>query len=589
MPYPTLNGPLSLRTVDPSGEFTCSQEFESASSGVAILNWTHAAGVELQYNTTPSYPVCLEYAYIAENISWGRNATPTVLKADAYIQIKETGSFQTVGWPDLFYIQLWILGATIQRHELVRAHQGQGYQHLPATVFGYQGVYDAFAQHPESNLQLAVAIVPTSYFWEYSGNHPWMTDSGSVEVIVSEMHFEALYRKNADMPRIRTSKFNNTWKLGVSDSLVDSCMAADGSLYILSQQQYSSRLQTDTLTKINSKGEVIWTTNLNATNSATWKRVLATLYGVFLVGTISYITGQIIDVDTIGDNGAQSHAFNLNFTDVGYLGGMDIGPDGFLYVGTSHSGSGEINSLSKITRDGSIIWEEPFGDSYYGFVSSVQTDEIGNVFTFSQGQIIKWDSNGNQLWQLNSLDNSLPGTKSFYVLRDGSSIITALEFTNNTIVYLSPGRSRVWSFTAQIKYAPDWIAAFYIPSIAEGPSGLLYALYSTYNLHQSSIVVVMNREGAQVENFTASFGRPFTYVGVPDYTRVYVTYDNELCLLGATPDENYDNSLTLAIYEGEPGVLGGTEVVLLSTSAATGVVLGALVYLEYYKKHRELR
>ncbi len=587
MPYPTLAGPLSLHAVGPSGEFTSSQEAESESSGMAILNWTHTPGVELQYNTSGYYPICMEYASFAENFSWIQNVQPSALRVSGDIQIDEAGSFQTDSWSNMFDVRIWILGDAIQKHEIAGVSSVQGYQHFSMTIFGYQDAFDELIQHPEDHLQLAVALVPNRNFMEYQGTHPWMDYTGSVEVITREIHLSALYRTNPDLPHIRAATFNSTWRIGQSDDFVDSCIARDGSLYILSHQQFSNYIQGDTLTRVNSTGKTVRILSLSSPNLVTWNKVLASSNAVFLFGTYYYGAQRIMTVDMVGENGTLSHAFNLNLTAVANVGGIDISPDGYLYIGTGGSGSGKINMLRKVSLDGTIQWERSFGDDRYGLVISVQTDGSGDVFTFSQGQITKWNSQGDQLWQLSNLDNSLSGAKSFFALRDGSSIIIASQLRNSTIALVSSEGSQEWAFSYQIQYAPDWIEALYIPWITESPSGVLYALFTTYDLHQSTIIVVLNRAGAQVGNFTASFGREtYSSAEVPNYRRVYFTDENLMYLVGRVVDEQNYHSLTLAIYGSEPITLGGLEVSLLFTSAATGVIVGVLVYLEHYRKGR---
>jgi hypothetical protein len=589
MPYPTLAGPVSLYAVGPSGEFTCSQEIESASSGSVILNWTHTPGVELHYDNSSYFPTCMEYAYFAENFSYSQNTQPAALKVSANLQIKETGSFLTDSWSNMFYVQIWLLGDTIQKDEVAYAYTTQGNQHFSVSTFSYRDAFDALIQHPGSHLQFAIALVPTWYFIEYQGTHPWMNYTGSVEVATREIHLTALCRKNPDLPHIRTSTFNNTWRLGESDNFVDSCVAGDSSLYILSHQQFSNYIQGDTITKIDSKGKQVWRKSLNSTNSMFWSRVLATSNSVFLVGTYYYNTEQVVAVDTIAENGAQSHAFILNLTGDVYVGGIDISSDAYFYIVTSGIGSGKIDTLLKVSLDGSVLWTRQFGDDSYGYVSSVQIDASGNLFTFSQGQIIKWNTQGDELWELDNLGSLFNGAMSLYVLGDGSCILVASQLRNSTVACLDPQGDQQWSFANQIQYTPDWTEAFYVTWITESPSGLLYALYTTYDLHQSSIVVVMNRDGLQIENFTVSFGNA-TYLSanVPNYRRAYITANNAMYLVGRTVNEDNSYALTLSIYDAEPGTLGGPEVALLSTSVAAGVIVGVLVYLEHRNKHRML-
>lgn len=587
MPYPTLAGPLSLHAVGPSGEFNSSQEIESLSSGIAILNWTHTPGVELQYNTSGYQPECMEYAYFAENLSWDHAIQPTALNMSAYVQVNETGSFKTHQRSHMFSIQVWILGDEIQKREVGLVYSAEGSWCISRQIYpsDFHDAFDSLIQHPGSQVQLAIALIPSSSFMDYQGNY-----TGSVEVITREIHLSALYRTNPDAPFIRASTFNNTWRMGDSDRFVDSCLGRDGSMYILSHQSYSVYLPGDTLTQVNSGGEIVWRKSLNATDLLYWSRVIATSDEVFVFGS-GYYDGKYnpVLVDVVSNDGTKSDVFSLDTTTTMNLGGIDISSDGYLYIGMYGSGT-ETNTLSKAALNGSILWVKQFGDGFHGAVTSVQVDESGNVYTFSQGQIIKWDSEGNQLWERQDSDYSSYDSNSLYVLRNGSSILVSSKLESSTITELDSQGNQAWSFTKQIRYTPHWREFFYITWMTESPSGLLYALYTTYGIHQSSFIAVMSRDGTQVENYTVSFGKQaFTSAGVPNYRRVYIADNDVMYLVGRTVNNDYQYSITLAIYGKAIGGPGDSQAALIATSSAAALLVGAVVYLEYYRKRKMTR
>ncbi|MFW9979288.1 MAG: hypothetical protein ACFFEJ_14485 [Candidatus Thorarchaeota archaeon] len=581
LPYPDLSGPLNYLEVGSSNEFSFSIEEDTDLSNIAVLNWTHFAGTYLEYDTTPSLPVCQEFVYFSQYFSWNHEVIPTALNVSLFYQVEASGNFLQDNWPGMFEVQVWLIMEDGTRRVANRFYWGHtGYQHHFSLIdlSSIDMVFTPLVNSEETQAQLAIALVPSWRFLDDFGQQPWQYYNGSVIARFREVHLDALYRESKEKPNVRAPIFNNTWKLGDSDRFQDSELDSNQDLYILTVQDYNGAPWGTTLTKVNRQSQILWQKSWNGTEAIFWRGLSVSSSRIYLIAEVEASPGSDILVESYTLQGVFVEQITLDIMTFDFAAEIAVGPDDSIYLGTYTSVQMERNFLVKL--DSALIpqWTENFGSYQYDTIRSLQVDSQGNAYTRTDHTITKFGQNGSFEWEIDAFD------KEMFVCQDGSSIITSSTGWATNITMVSENGDSIWSFKSQFRYTPTWRELFYASWFAEGPDSLLYALYTTYGYHTSTIIVVFNMEGEQLENYTVAFSNiAYSGIDVPRFRRIHITEDNSIYVVGRIMDDDWNYEVTVSVFGAEPLILGIPSTTFISTTIGLSVVTIVIVFLQYRK------
>lgn len=582
LPSPTLDGQLIFHEVDNSDEFSYSLDVDSQGSTIAILNWSHTAGVLLDYNTTPTLPVCQEYIYLGQNISWNHDIVPTALNISITYQVNASGNFLGDNWPGMFEIQTWFMrpdGFQTITNRFYWGHRGFQTQYTLVDLSSIDTIFSPLCESIESQAFFAIALVPSWRFLDNFGESPWQFFNGSVVAQFKEIHLDTLYRESNSSLPVKQAFHSNTWRMGQSDRYHDSELGPDGNLYILTYQEMNGVPWGTTLTRINEDAEIVWQKSWNGTQAIFWRDLCISDSEVLMITDITTPTGTDILLASFSFDGQSIDTRTYDFLDYDYAGCIDIGPDNSIYLGLYTSTQLRRNYVVKIDNSIGIMWIEDFGRYQFDTVTSLEVDNRGNVFTRTDNVISKMDTNGSLLWELDGFNTEI------FVLADGSALLTSTAGGITNITEIDKDGTRVWSFKQEMRYTPTWREWFYVVDFFEHSNGLIYALYVTYGFHTSSIVGVLNRQGMQIENYTVAFADDvYSAIGVSRFRGIHISNENIIYLVGRVMDEDWNYDFTVSVFGGESMILGVPITTLVSTISAVATISVAIAYLQYRKR-----
>ncbi len=584
MPYPILDdGPVHFQSAGTSNEFTCNNEQDADSSNIVVLNWTHIAGTYLEYNTTPSLAVCKEYAYFSQDISWNRDTMPTALNISLYYQVNGTGNFLLDSWPGMYEVQIWFIkhdGTTRVASKFYWGYSGYQYRSSLIDLSSIEEVFSSTSNLGEFQAQLAVVLIPSWRFLDDFGNQPWQYYNGSVVARFKEVHLDALYRESSNPPPIKEPVRKTNWKLGESDRFRDSDLGSDGDLYMITVQESNGVPWGTTLTRVNTLSQIVWQRSWNGTDAIFWRGISVTDSRIYLLGEVEGIPGSNAVLSIYSLDGTYVDQWIFDFERFDFAVDIDSSADDYLYLGLYTNVREERNYIVKVDTEGIVYWMRSFGLYQYDTITSLQVDSQGNIITRTDQAIFKFNNNGTMLWEINELQNEV------FVLDDDTAILTSSTGLTTNITRIDEDGNQLWTFKRQMRYTPSWSELFYASWFTEGADGLIYALYSTYGFHTSSIIVIFNREGEQLDNYTVAFANEaYSGIDVERYRRIHITEDNVLYLVGRVMDEDWYYEVTVGIYGAEPLIFGIPTTTFISTVTAVGMIAIAIIYLQF-RKHQ---
>lgn len=262
-------------------------------------------------------------------------------------------------------------------------------------------------------------ISPPSLAWSFTTADQGMPDvvggpDGSIYVASASG-----YPQQALLTRYDASGAQ-LWRRDLPSTTRGSVVAADaaGNVYFAGETNFPVSFGNDMfLRKYNPAGDQLWGAQVGS-SLGDWPSGLAiddsgnaylasgpwaTNYGVPPAGTYS-------QVRRIRASGGLHWVRGVDTQDGSYPG--DAGPssklaavsdDGFLYVAIGNYHLPAPNTiqgkyhLAKLTLDGQILWTKPLADNLYP--AAISLDSQNNVYAASGSKLVKYDGEGNVVWQ----------------------------------------------------------------------------------------------------------------------------------------------------------------------------------------------
>ena len=517
---PTFSGELLLNpyfTQEPyveigsfSPEFDYEYSYADGQGSVSLI-WTHTAGYQLDYRIFPMH--CREYARVSEELSFNYNETPQAAKISASVEIVCTGDFAT---EDILG-NAWEVNFQIYRADSLEPHTIMTISDLKdgdseeIEFITSQAETRAFfdGEGVPQNITLFLQLVPTFMFGETIGDiTPWEDYSGSVSVTIDHMSVEVMLEDESSVPPIQAPKYNTTYPAGESsqimgiesagydtihqyryDYLPDSGITC--SLWTLASNHQI--LRNNTILQ-NSQSDVYW----GLLSFATSNDRIAWLY-LFGNSTMSSVYIQCVDLQ--GDF-LWNSTTSLYHRDISFLADFDSSGNLLVYVfsqmyptDTYDPYNQQIRySILKIDNQGNRIWNKTLLTiSFSEYIAAAMGGNIpvpngfqcvaNDLFIGFDGKVLKYDSNGNQVWSREHSHRALCVDQQggVYTFSRKPSFLTELTKwdTNGNIV---------WAISLGWNHGSGWIEYPYLNGMAVGFSGYLHLVLSYDRIHPCTVL-----------------------------------------------------------------------------------------------------
>ncbi|MHA1908799.1 MAG: hypothetical protein ACW98Y_15975 [Candidatus Thorarchaeota archaeon] len=583
-----LEQPVDFGISGDSGEFSFSQ---NQSDGRVTLNWTHTAGTELEYDLTTER--CLDFAYFSLEFPWNYTVTPTSSNLSLSYHINAMSDWGIMG--PMYEIWTWLVhpnGTWMHLNDIWNSNfygiEDEDYTSSRilgewATEEVFQGLIES---GPGDTSRLLIGLVPTWSFYLLSHTSEGRLYNGSVLISFQKVSMKLLYRTDNDFPTPAEPLYERSWKQGDYDFYYSSCITPDGYTYLLATYDISNIQYSPngiSLTKLNPKADVVWRKTWNGSDTVFWEDVAFHNNMVYLLGSSQVQNGgsdvNLTAIDWNGDFG-WSKIYDYDYYD--NPRGMEITDEGAIYVGCSSydEWDHESDHLIKLSLDGSVIWESEFGLYDWHEIIDLDISSEGQIYTQTSQQIIQWNENGVQHWTLRG-DN----TEQMFILDDGSVLTTHLSYNGrrNLTKHTSDGELE-WSQILSFRYSEGWNEISWLQSMTQGSDGIIYLLISLYGLHSGQLIIKMNRDGTQLENYTVAFSEElynYNSIRIPVYTDIHVSSNNLVYLHGefihGSRWWNMNTSIIVSIHGLEPDFNAYLNEIFLTTGVATTAIIVTIV------------
>ena len=583
-----LELPVECGISGDSGEFSYLQNQDA---GMVILSWTHVAGTVIEYNLTDSsFPHSLEYAYFYEEFSWNHDVTPTSANLSIVYNITTTGDFQNDFWPGMYEIWTWLVHPNGNWFRIENFYGGNDETFSQWIIMGnwvtdevFQGLIEA---GPMATSKLVIGLVPSRLFLSNFDSDPWREYNGSVLISFQKLNMNVFYRTENDFPTAGEPLYERSWRQGDSDRYRSSCITPEGYTYLLSMYDDDNLGHGTSLTKLDSRAEVVWRKTWNDTDTVFWYDVACYSNMVYLVGPTNDPRGGsnlfLMALDWNGDS-IWSKEYDYDYSD--YPRAIEINDDGEIFIGFSSSDGQyyETNRLIKLDLEGLEIWEEEFGVYEWDDIIDMSSSKEGYIYTLTYFQLIQWNKDGEKQWDIQDY------TTEMCVLSDSSVLAVQSFYTGrlNLTKFNSEG-VKEWSQMIALRYTEDWYDYAQIRSMTQSPDGTIYLLLAMGGFHPGRVIIRMNQDGIQLENYTVAFSEElYMAYNVPQYMDIHISSNNIVYLCGRMLDDEWDYSVTVAVHGIEPLFFGSFGGTLLSTGIATTAIISTIVVWHFLQKNKK--
>jgi hypothetical protein len=530
LPDPNLILEPDVEIGDFSPEFSYDYELEG-DNGRLDLIWTHTPGYYISFGYGYPYQECDEYARMWQDFTWEYNQTPTTMKVSASIQISCTGDFATrENGDDMFEIKYWIgipvpptgFRSWIPIKTISDLRDGQSYDiqfllsnYEAQSIFMGSVMYGGVQAYPNDLYRLYVGLIPSIQFSDvYGGSDPWMYFDGSVTATISHFSANALLEVDEQAPPLIVPKFNNTalWndtsrRMGIEAMGQSSFVYLDSSSGSYFSGQYS-------LVKMTSEHLHIW--NQTFSNEVFYSSPIMNMEVVdnsifFLTANQTVGGGEILllKFDSVG-NSIWNKTIQLFDNDIPLY--LDVASTGTIYILTiSLRGQPSVQaeivySLARLDSMGNLVWNRTvYSMSYEEYASSGYELQFpkgigcagGNVYLGMMDSVLRYDSDGNQVWnktcEFTSFCNDPSGGFYTSTIQDNGEFRLSRWNTAGSIV---------WNRSLSLNYGSGWQDYPLLQRMEVGPSGQLYLVLEYMHIDPVITVARISLSGELISHDT---------------------------------------------------------------------------------------
>jgi hypothetical protein len=493
------------------------------------LTWTHTPGYPISLGYGYPYQECDEYARMWQEFTWGYNQTPVTLKVSASVQISCTGDFATQeNGDDMFEIGFWLglpgSSTPIRIKSISDLSDGQSYDiefllsyYEAQTFFMGSIMYGGVQSHPSDVYRLYVGLIPTTEFAGVYGGiweEPWEVYDGSVTATINHFSANALLEVESQAPPLIVPKFNTTslWN-DTSRGLGIEAMGQDSFVYLdmSSESYYNGQFS---LGKMTSEHMPIWNQTISSEilyASPIMNMKVAGDSIFFLWGNQTGNGGNIVlgKFDSEGTS-IWNKSVTIYNNDIPMF--LDVASTGLMYLlslsakGTSTATMELVYSLIQLDSMGNQMWNETVHTmSYEEWLSMGYELQLakgigcsgGDVYLGMIDSILRYDSNGNQVWSRSydfaSFCNDPSG--GFYT-------VTTFDDGGFELSRWNTAGSIVWTRSLSLDYGLEWRDYPDLQKMEVGPSRQLYLVLNYMHIEPTITVARVSISGDIISHDT---------------------------------------------------------------------------------------
>ena len=508
IPDESLSNPPTVITNGSSGEFSwLHHEAQDANDYNYInLTWAHTANTPLAFNyydEDDEFPQCWDNIRFVQTFDWHQLKSVYIANLSIDFAVKISGTFleEEIGL-SMFKVYVWVTGSSGYWAKLYESsHPYSTDYSIHNNTSSWKLGKLTYAFWNSKNVTISVGLAPTENFrFCSSGTYPepWRNYNGEVEVSVRRISIRALVRDYSVTPYVYEPLAIGNWTDG-SGIVCKGLTISNGNPYTVGMSSYAHDKPGHIVIKWNkTTGLPIW--NSSYGSNSDWGTAITSLGdyiyttngrsrgGVYLIKWDS--SGNLLWSQSWGISGTILSLAIANNESIYASGGETVfGSDGHI--------SGFRAILVKSDLEGNIIWSHIWDVSSVNYAYNVGVDSNENVYTFGCYNIIKWDKDGQKIWEI----ANLTGFNAMAVNSDGSIYAVGHEsFSAYKIVKWDTNGLQLWNRSVSLWYG-EWQEELSAGAIAIDSDGSLYLLVDFIEFaKRDHLLVKYNSNGDQLWN-----------------------------------------------------------------------------------------
>ena len=554
-----------------------SQEFSyEYSPGLLTLIWMHSAGYELDFGSYYT-ATCNEYARVTQMFQSDINESIESVKLSTSIRVDTAGDFAVADFPEnMWEVSLGLYsgyGGFTPLRAVTDFELGEETEldYMLSTLETYAVFYG-----PETmrDYGLYIQLTPTYYFDLTIGNvTPWLDYSGSVIVSITHMSFEVMLEGESLAPPLKSPLYNTTLFQNETSSVITGIESAGY------DQLYEMRLDQTAM------GYTLYTKSSNHHEIRNYTIPFPEDYQIYFgmyyfatyedrIATMSIemeqsnYSARVECIDSFG-NSRWNSTVDLFYQDIPFMADFDDSGNLWIYILSVDMAQDTydpysitlIHSLVKLNNQGIKLWNKTLRIRSYSLYSTSGDlgtptglgNEGDNFFIGFKDEIIKLDSNGEQIW--NTLDNN----EALCVDPQGGCYTFArVHMSNAVLKRWGINGALAWTKSLNWDYGSGWTECPILRAMTVGSNGPVHIVLEYSSIDPCVVLMRISRAGdiiSQDKIFeSGGFMNPYydpylyTYYGtLPMISDIAVTGDGLVHLVGTKMYSPYVISPLVAI------------------------------------------
>ena len=505
MPDEYLSNPPTVITNGSSGEFSWlhHQAQDSSDYNHIDLTWSHTANTPLAFNDyeeDDEFPQCWDNIRFVQTFDWHKLKVVYAANISIDFAVKTTGTFlEEETGPSMFKVYIWAISSSGDWAKPYESSSPYPTEYLSyndtSSTWGWGSVF-----RNSENVTISIGIAPTTNFrYCSSGSYPepWRNYNGEVEVSVRRISIRALVRDYSVTSSVYEPLAIGNWTDGLGIDCKGLTVANDNP-YTVGMSSYAHDKSGHTVIYWNkTTGVPIWTSSFGGNSD--WGTAITSSGNYIYTTNMRYRGGiRLLKWDSSGNllwnqswsgiNGSILSLTIANNESIYASGGETVfGSDGHI--------SGFRAILVKSDLEGNITWSHIWDVEFVDFAYNVGADSNENVYTFGKSNIIKWDKDGEKIWEM----ANLTGLNAMAINLHGSIYAVGHEsFSAYKIIKWDTNGVQLWNRSVSLWYG-EWQEEMSAGAIAIDSDGSAYLLVDIIKYaKRNHLLVKYNSNGDQL-------------------------------------------------------------------------------------------
>ncbi len=534
------------------------------------LTWTHTAGTPLDFKARPDYissdwreTDCNDFVYFTQSFDWPYETMPRDANMTLEYAVYLNGDFYTeiygIRW---FRLHVFLIDSSDDWRQVYKSFPPYENTTTQRRIsFSYFDLFEIWRGMIETNgtqedpldiLKVAVCLSPMFDFEtrvspSQPQEHPWMNITGSVSCIIETLQLDVLLETDVDTRDYLQPTYNGTWTKPTT--IEDFVVADDGSAYTVGRiSNYEEQAYCLVITKWSAQATLVWSKTWNGTDKAYG-------YGVEYYQNYVYVVGEAFSTDNWDDDidivllkldtsGNIVWAKTWDTDGVSRARKLAIASDGSIYVG-GWLGYREpymwptTAQVIKFDSNGNHVWNKTIGDIWYDegigeyhwdAVYQIEIDSNDALFVRTLRYIMKLDSDGIVQWNYTTPYNNL-----FALTSDGGCVFIERDYFSSysrvVIEKISSSGGFEWNQTYAYNLGGTWYDLVEERDIAVAPDGTIHAIIVANRWDQVPMIITCDSQGNYVDTKFLDFeGGLYGYsfrIAVSQSNQIYLAYGAE--------------------------------------------------------------